>query len=337
MVRETVALNAQGSALPGDLILETRIETQERMGMVLDMLPVGLLIHQDNGIAFANQEACRMLHEDVASLLGRNCAEFLDQGHRSAFKDLFAEDYSTCAPFKVPEVRIGNGRGHDVCIQLAAARLPWEGPAFVEILLQDITPFKQKEAELQRLSMTDTLTGAFNRRYFIRAAEKEMGVARAAQADLSLMLLDVDHFKQVNDERGHEAGDAALKAVVGTCQDKLYALLGSRFGSLARLGGEEFVILLPHINRDQGTTIAETLRQAIQQAEIHLPHDCFGVTASFGVAGFRPDDTIDSLLRRADAALYRAKQSGRNKVAHSRDNDCDPPKGERITRARATA
>ena len=182
MAQEPVACIEPGRGLPRDLILETRIETQERMGMVLDMLPVGLLIHQDGGIAFANQEACRMLNRDAAALQGRNCTDFLEGIQCRDFDELFQTDFRNCPAFKVPEIRVGREDGSETFIQLAAARLPWEGPAFVEILLQDITPFKHKEAELQRLSMTDTLTGAFNRRYFIRAAQKELGVARAANA-----------------------------------------------------------------------------------------------------------------------------------------------------------
>ncbi len=161
-------------------------------------------------------------------------------------------------------------------------------------------------AELYRLASTDPLTGVCNRRYFEQGLEVEMARAQRYGEPLALALLDIDHFKSINDSFGHHTGDEVLIEVTKRAQCNLRTS-----DLLARWGGEEFVVLLPHCNAANAMNLAEKLRVLIAEH----PFPVVGpVTASFGVAEYWPPETLDSWVMRVDAALYEAKSAGRNTV-----------------------
>ncbi len=169
----------------------------------------------------------------------------------------------------------------------------------------------EKNRLLGILAVTDTLTGLHNRRKLDEVLDEELARARRYAIDLSIIMLDIDHFKQVNDTYGHGVGDDVLAALAGLLREHTRDA-----DALARLGGEEFVVACRHTNARDCMTAAEKLREAI------AAHDFPGagrVTASLGVASFRPDDTAATLLARADARLYRAKAGGRNRVQQEHD------------------
>jgi len=163
------------------------------------------------------------------------------------------------------------------------------------------------------LLITDSLTGLFNRRYFLPRSEKCIQNARRTSQAFSLLLVDLDHFKQVNDRYGHEAGDRVLVAV---CQLLLRMIRNTDYA--ARLGGEEFCIVFPHTSIDEAWLISERIRQAIGSEKIQLADgETLSVTISAGVADLIPNDENDDLtqvMARADKALYEAKNSGRNRI-----------------------
>lgn len=166
-------------------------------------------------------------------------------------------------------------------------------------------------SRLETQASVDPLTGAYNRRQFDVLADLEFKRTRRHGGAVSLLALDVDHFKQINDEWGHPEGDKVLQTVVRVIRDRLRST-----DILARFGGEEFVVLMPHTDLEQALIVAETLRHCIAEAAAHdtnaLPCP---VTASFGVATLRPGEThLSDLIRRADMALYAAKRKGRNRV-----------------------
>ena len=162
--------------------------------------------------------------------------------------------------------------------------------------------------ELRLLASTDHLTGAFDRRAFRKAAEHDIALARVANRPLSLILFDVDHFKQVNDTYGHGVGDAVLKNLVATCQAALDVN-----ACLGRLGGEEFAVVLPGRDLAQGLAVAERLRLAVDRLVTSSEGASACVTISLGVTTLMQGaQTLDKLLAQADGALYDAKASGRN-------------------------
>ena len=164
---------------------------------------------------------------------------------------------------------------------------------------------------LERLAATDPLTGAGNRRHFIEHIEAEIARARRSGAPLSLLSLDLDHFKDINDSRGHSVGDEVLRVFVRKCLEAIRP-----YDSVARVGGEEFMVLLPGATLDAACAVAERLRSAIEGTAFDVgAQPSVGVTISVGVSEFgRDGDTVDGILSVADQRLYRAKHEGRNRV-----------------------
>tara|TARA_R110000772_G_scaffold232195_1_gene343463 strand:+ start:53924 stop:54868 length:945 start_codon:yes stop_codon:yes gene_type:complete len=180
----------------------------------------------------------------------------------------------------------------------------------IAAIQRDVTADVLREQELLSLATTDDLTGTSNRRHFMERAELEVHRLRRHQVPFSVVLLDLDHFKQINDRHGHQAGDDVLKEAVRRWQ------LGRRpFDTLGRLGGEEFAILLPGADADAAMTVAERLRAVIADTPFDTIDGPVDVTVSIGIAEAEDaDQTIEGTLGRADAALYHSKHAGRNRV-----------------------
>jgi len=166
---------------------------------------------------------------------------------------------------------------------------------------------KRREEEIRALSQTDPLTGAANRRRFDEVIAAEYARSRRYGGEFALVIADIDHFKRVNDEFGHDVGDTAIRAFALVIQGQI-----RRTDLAARFGGEEFVVLMLETDTERALHCAERIRTRFEQETIPpIPRP---VTASFGVTTLEPDDTVMSLFKRADNALYRAKDSGRNRV-----------------------
>ncbi len=167
------------------------------------------------------------------------------------------------------------------------------------------------ERELADQACTDPLTKALNRRAMEDAAERETARSSRHNHPLCMMVIDIDNFKQLNDTRGHLAGDRALQALV--CCAKTTLRTQDIF---ARTGGEEFAVLLPDTPISAGIATAQRVRQAIESLQVPFDSGPIQLTVSAGVAQFDPDsDGWEGLMRRADAAMYEAKKHGRNSVA----------------------
>lgn len=188
---------------------------------------------------------------------------------------------------------------------------PVQGAQPVVGVVVDVSERRRMLDEIYRLARTDSLTGLWNRGYFMELACRELARNRRDAAPLSLIMIDVDHFKKVNDTHGHEAGDEALR-----CLAEVLALSVREGDLLARLGGEEFVALLPNARLDDACNVAERIRQGIAARELDCRSGaCFGLTVSVGVATHRDRETpLEELLRCADEALYAAKRGGRDRV-----------------------
>jgi two-component system, cell cycle response regulator len=175
--------------------------------------------------------------------------------------------------------------------------------------LQD--ELKRSNELLKELSNTDPLTHLYNRRYLTKVLSSELIRAKRYNESLSFIILDIDHFKKVNDAYGHQNGDTVLSAVAEVVQ------AGRRcYDIAARYGGEEFVLVLPGTTLAGGITVAERLREDVRVISFNPPLEQLSITISLGIATF-PSEQIedeDSLIRQADEALYRAKQNGRNRV-----------------------
>jgi diguanylate cyclase (GGDEF)-like protein len=173
---------------------------------------------------------------------------------------------------------------------------------------------KQSQEALADMAIRDALTGCFNRREFHRRLQEEMAVSRRYGRSLSLLMLDLDHFKVVNDTYGHQVGDEVLKAVAGMVRLQLRAV-----DMVARFGGEEFTVILPETAVAGGVAVAERIRSHVENSRVTLETgEAVQITVSIGVVAFPLSGTAPSseerLIAEADRALYIAKNKGRNRV-----------------------
>jgi len=185
------------------------------------------------------------------------------------------------------------------------------------VLLDRSKELTELNKEFKKLSITDALTGLFNRRYFEEALADEMGITKRHGDISSLLVIDIDYFKKVNDTYGHMHGDNVIKMIAGVMKDRLR---GSDV--LCRIGGEEFVVICRRIDKKDAIKLAEDIRESVEGRVTNTGKDTIKVTISIGVATVMKDniDThIENIFKFADIALYHSKENGRNRVTHYSD------------------
>lgn len=193
-------------------------------------------------------------------------------------------------------------------------------PAIVRARVQTHVTLKQQKDQLKKMAMCDQLTGLYNRHFLISSARQKIAFCKRHRVPLSVMLLDIDHFKGINDQHGHAMGDEVLRAVGETIRERCREedLLGRPAQEeelegghvAARYGGEEFVVMMSPCDSASAEQKAEQLRATIEAA---MPSG-ITTTVSIGVAELQEGESFEALLNRADEALYRAKEAGRNRV-----------------------
>lgn len=184
-----------------------------------------------------------------------------------------------------------------------------EHAGFVEVI-HDVSSARARERDLVKLATRDHLTGLANRGFFVEQATAELQRAERYNDPLTVVMVDIDHFKQVNDTYGHDVGDLALRHVADTLLKQT-----RKIDIVGRMGGEEFALILPRAARQPATEMCERMRQAIGSRPVPHPSTPFKLTASMGLASRGEDkEDLDQLLKLADNALYRAKRGGRNRV-----------------------
>jgi diguanylate cyclase (GGDEF)-like protein/PAS domain S-box-containing protein len=180
-------------------------------------------------------------------------------------------------------------------------------------IIADSTERKKLQEELRQQATTDELTKVSNRRYFIELANSEIKRALRLRRPPSVALIDIDHFKQINDTYGHAAGDQALVGFTQICQRQI-----RQIDVFARFGGDEFVVLLPETNQEQAYEVIERIRSTLMAQPLELDGKPVPITISSGIASLSSDqESFEMLLNQADQALYHAKELGRNKVVRS--------------------
>lgn len=174
---------------------------------------------------------------------------------------------------------------------------------------------RELNKKLGKLASLDPLTEAYNRRHFLELANTEFAKAQRFNRPLSVIMLDVDKFKVINDTYGHPTGDAALKQLTQLCQN-----VGRSSEIVGRFGGEEFVICCPDTDPDGALAVAERLRCAIESSSLSFEGHTLQYTASFGVTSIQPEDqSLNDMLRRSDQLLYYSKDNGRNRCTCDAD------------------
>jgi len=176
-------------------------------------------------------------------------------------------------------------------------------------LAHEVEARKTLELELRILATTDPLTGVYNRRRFLELGAYEVRREGRTRRGLSLMGLDIDHFKGVNDAHGHGVGDETLVRFAQVCRPCLRAQ-----DTIARIGGEEFAILMPETPLAEARVVAERMRASVAACPMAGPQGAFHITVSIGIAELGEEETFEALMARTDAKLYAAKRGGRNQV-----------------------
>lgn len=297
--------------------LEERLRQSERRLHSIITLAHDAILSVDaaHRITLFNPAAERTFGYAAAKALGRPLSMLLPARLRERHGRLM-DQYATLGPVaqsEPPRLFTALHRdGHEFPVEISVSKDAGGGYPLTATV-RDVTERQSLEEQLRRMAATDPLTDLANRRAFLEAAARELAGARRRGAPLALAMVDIDHFKRVNDGFGHAVGDEALRLVARTCIENL------RAGDLAgRLGGEEFCLLLPDTDLPAALAVAERVRLAV--AALPVPVEGGAVlhlTISLGVAvtgaGSGPE-ALDDTLARADHALYRAKERGRDRV-----------------------
>lgn len=282
------------------------VDTQ-LLEVVLDAIDEGVVVlDRDELVRVCSDRARHLLGLDDVRIVGRPWGAVLDalRVHGDPVADGELDAYGP----SIGEVTLHDGR------VVAWKRHPLTDGGALQVL-QDISELRVLESDLLRASNIDALTGAMNRRRFYEAAEHEIVRSRRYGRAMTVIVLNVDRFKPVNDEHGYRAGDQVLSAVAQGCHGVLRT--SDAFG---RLSGGEFGVLLTETSPEEAMIAAERLRQWVSSVRVLLDTGVvLHVTASLGVTSLREDDDVDSVLHRAERAMRQAKEDGRDRVALAAD------------------
>ncbi|HET7547679.1 MAG TPA: EAL domain-containing protein [Usitatibacter sp.] len=286
---------------------EALVESEAQLRRVIEAAPMPLLIARasDQRLLYLNGKALEQLGLDFASAVERPFADFhADPAIRAALGEQLARQ-GVVDDF---EVHLRSAGGRESWLLLSARRVPYGGTECLLIALANIDDRKRVQEDMRRRALHDPLTGLANRAMFLESLERAMHKARRRSAQFSLLFVDLDRFKEVNDTMGHAAGDALLKAVT-----ERLVMAVRQSDLVARLGGDEFVILIEeHEGPEEVMIVAQKVLSMVARP---VPVDWreAAVSASIGIASFPEDgEDIEALMRNADTAMYQAKERGRN-------------------------
>jgi diguanylate cyclase (GGDEF)-like protein/PAS domain S-box-containing protein len=302
------------SVVSRDITIQRQLQVQAQqlqtyLGAVLTHLDSGVLLSNSEGrVVYANEMLAQVAGAPLERLVGRERGEFfaLYMGRADDPEAYLTETERYADHPEGVEIMTRGGGTRFYRWQQRELRLP-EGQGHLD-LFRDVTNDVKMRNHLERRATTDPLTGLYNRHGALQLLTREVAGARRHHHPLSVALIDVDHFKRVNDALGHDAGDRLLAGLADVLQQSLRT-----DDALARWGGEEFLAILPQITQAQAQGLAERLRIGIEQMKFQ---DLPAVTISVGVAEWDPNESsAEPSITRADGRMYEAKRGGGNRVA----------------------
>lgn len=279
--------------------------SERRLRQLSDAAFEAILTHRNGEILDCNEAATELYRQSREELLGQKISDHVHPSHLDRASKWLEE------PVDDPvEVTLLRGDDTTVPVEVRTRAINLKGRAALVTVIRDITAHKELQEQLRHIANSDPLTGVGNRRYFMEVGNSEFFRAVRYHQPMSLLMLDVDHFKNINDTYGHEIGDIALCSLTKSC---LEALRDSDI--FARIGGEEFTALMPNTGLKGAANLAERLRVAVESSTTETDQGKISFTVSIGVATMgAEDDGIEAMLNRADQGLYKAKESGRNRI-----------------------
>ncbi|HKJ71944.1 MAG TPA: diguanylate cyclase [Gammaproteobacteria bacterium] len=288
---------------------QTLRESEQRFRAIFDDSATGIaLADPEDRILLANQAFGRLLQRAPTALTGQrltDLARTADDTGSGRLRDHLRRTGED--PFRL-EASFVQGNGGTLWVELGVSAVRGEDSRLLHFVAvaHDIGARKARQHELEQQAAYDPLTGALNRRRFGELLEREQDRVDRYGTAASLIMMDIDHFKTVNDTRGHAAGDGVLQGLTGLIRDRL-----RQTDALARWGGEEFLVLLPETGVGGALALAEELRRTVAG---HAFDGQLSITISVGVAALRSGEAVGDLLQRTDATLYAAKSAGRDRV-----------------------
>ncbi len=295
-------------------------ESESRYALLVENIHDGVLVVQGQQIIYVNQVMADMLDADMPSqLIGRPMLDLVAPDERIKLQERYEARLSGGSVESVYESTLLSLKGRRVEVELSVGLARFKGETGTVAVLRDIALRKAAEvalqranAELMRMSVMDSLTGLYNRRYLMSTLDAEFARAMRHGVSLSVLMIDVDYFKNINDSYGHQCGDQVLMQVANLIQSRT-----RQSDTAARYGGEELTLLLPETDLLSARLLADSLCKLIAETPFKLEDgQSVQVTVSIGVAGIPicKADSVSQLLELADESLYRAKRLGRNRV-----------------------
>ena len=282
-------------------------ESTNRLESLLNALPVAIVVidHDTKKVIDLNPQAMLILGYTREQLAGRKCKRLICGDNNNRCPSTTQRQSSERSEGLVIDV---SGRHIPVLKSIILTEI--DGKKVILECFSDISEQKALENQLREMAETDFLTGLFNRRHFIERTEKEVSRSKRYHHPLSIMMLDIDYFKSINDQFGHAAGDAVLKGIGKICQE---AIRDTDF--VGRIGGEEFAVVLIESDLEGAHMVAERIRCRVASHAFQIEGKTIQCTVSTGISGLvTQEDDLEKLMKRADDALYRAKQAGRNRT-----------------------
>gem|GEM_PF-544821 len=305
------------------LVEEALRESEEKFRLVVESANEGILVLQQERCKFVNDYGLRLFGTSRVKMLSRPILEFIHPDDQDLILKRIQKRLAGESVEEVIEHRIIDAKGGMKWVETRDVPTIWDGLPALIAFVTDISTRKQMEENLIALATTDSLTGADNRYRFLEKAEMELRRCRRYQGQMAVLMLDLDHFKRINDTFGHHVGDRVLQAAVRVCQTILRAT--DIFG---RVGGEEFAAILVETVSEEAAAVAERLRAGLADLTVDSEQGPVRFTVSIGLTTLEKEDaSFEAVLQRADSALYKAKEAGRNRVARLPDPGEPPSSG----------
>jgi diguanylate cyclase (GGDEF)-like protein/PAS domain S-box-containing protein len=283
--------------------------SEKNLKTLFEISPIVLVLSRlsDQTVILANKQTSEMFEIDESEVVGQRTPDYyVDPNDRARLiarvgQDGHVESY---------QAQLKTRSGREFPALISAQKLTYDGEPALLVSAVDISEQKLTEAKLRELATIDSLTGCYNRRHFLDLGAQEFERSSRYHHVVSVAMLDADHFKDINDDFGHDVGDRVLRAVADACRREL-----RKTDILGRFGGEEFAVIFVETGLSEARRVADRLLAAVAASALTVSGAAIATTVSAGIVERRADETLEVALKRADDALYRAKQAGRNQVA----------------------
>ena len=298
-----------------NLLAENVSEREIKYRLLFETAHDGVFLMNETGFVDCNQRGADMYGRTKDDIIGHSPLEFAPELQPDGRASAEAAGATIQAAMRGdPQIFTWQSKRVDGVlfdVEITLNRIQIGTSVSLQAIVRDVTERKKAEEELKRLARTDILTGLANRGHFMDMAEQELSRTHRYGGPLSVFMMDIDHFKNINDTYGHQVGDIVLQRLGGICREALRDI-----DSVGRVGGEEFAVLLPQTDGLRALEVAERLRQTVARSQIVLERGLpIHFAVSIGITTLVGNDAnIDILLGQADKALYQAKHAGRNRV-----------------------